>query len=572
VLAYYQRLGPAARGTPCKVLEFNGPLFDQLKALGVVLIGRNYRSPQNLGDKDFANDLIALAREYPQIDYWEGFNEDFQTASELPRFAEYEIGSMQQFERENLGARRLVGGFSCGQPDMAAWVHFRPALQWALDHGHALHFHEYSGPYMQWMTGENQWDYAANQPKKIDDPCTDPEIEGWLDLRHRKVYKLFESWGLGALPLFITEGGIDDVQPRPGPIGKGYKDWRGTEWENIPGIGNYAQQRRWYMWQVSHDKYVKGVVDFGFLTGDPTWGSFDLSTDPSMLEQVIQAESSLPAGHFDEQEAPPPVSDFATDLRAFKKTAQEIEAVPGHALWDRILGDGFTPTGSEKGWRHDGFDYIVQTAAHPKERRPERTYYVKVGDWANVAYIEDKVVVPFLWPCGEPEAERHGTAPPAGWGITVRYNQEYMLSPAGRPAVLNVHPGWDINLPGQADMGVNVYAVGPGVVVYSSKANGSWGNIVMIRHDGVPGYGVLWSQYAHLRDRGVAVGALVQRGQVIGHLGDADGQFGAHLHFELRRHELPADAWPASGGASLALQHQRVLTDYVDPSGILGAV
>jgi len=238
----------------------------------------------------------------------------------------------------------------------------------------------------------------------------------------------------------------------------------------------------------------------------------------------------------------------------------------------RILSDGFIPTGSEKSWPHGGTNYIVQTAAHPKERRPERTYYVRVGDWSNVAYIEDKVLIPFLWPVGEPEGERHGTGLPKGWNLTVTYNQEYILKPAGSAGVVNVHPGWDINLPGEADLGANCYAVAAGVVVYSSMGSGSWGNIVMIRHDNVPGYGVLWSQYAHLRDRAVSLGAVVQQGQVIGHVGNADGKFGAHLHFELRRHELPADAWPASGGVSLQEQHRRVLTDYVDPQGILGAV
>jgi hypothetical protein len=51
------------------------------------------------------------------------------------------------------------------------------------------------------------------------------------------------------------------------------------------------------MWQISHDPYMRGVVDFGFETADPTWQSFDLSTDAEMLNRVILLESDLPLGH-----------------------------------------------------------------------------------------------------------------------------------------------------------------------------------------------------------------------------------------------------------------------------------
>jgi hypothetical protein len=160
---------------------------------------------------------------------------------------------------------------------------------------------------MQWFTGENQWNFTTNAPVRIDDPCLQPNVEGWLCLRYRKAYHLFKDWGIGDLPLFITEGGIDDVNPRPGPQGKGYKDYANTEWARIPGIGDYAQQRRWYMEQFSRDLYTRGAVDFGWDTVDPAWGSFDLSTDPAMLNRIIQLESTLPQGHFEVAPSVPPV-------------------------------------------------------------------------------------------------------------------------------------------------------------------------------------------------------------------------------------------------------------------------
>ena len=299
ILDYYRR----SQSGQIKVMEFEAPLLNELKALGVTIIGRLYVERQYLGGSEaqkFIRDLINKAREFPQVDYWEGYNEEFQEGEELSDYAEFEIRRMQEMEAAGLRAKAVIGCFSTGRPEVVTdddWQRFRPALEYALPRGHALGLHEYSGPYMQWMCGENQWDFAANAPRRIDDPCLSPTVQGWLTLRYRKAYAYLRQWGLGELPLYITEGGIDDVWPRPGPQGKGYKDYKGTEWERIPGIGDYAQQRRWYMWQISHDPYVRGAVDFGFQTADPTWQSFDLSTDPEMLNRVILLESDLPPGH-----------------------------------------------------------------------------------------------------------------------------------------------------------------------------------------------------------------------------------------------------------------------------------
>ena len=328
ILDYYRR----SKANVIKVLEYDRTLLTELDRMGVTIIGRAHRSPQRLDDKGFLNELVNRAREYPMVDYWEGFNEEFQWESETARYAEWEIDRMKRLE--TVGAKACIASFSCGQLQLPsdrehrqAWPRFRPALEYALRGGHALGLHEYSGPFMQWMCGANQWDHAANQPKRIDDPCLDPRVEGFLTLRYRRLWReCMVPWGLGALPLFITEGGIDDVWPRPGPQGKGYKDWRGTEWERIPGIGDYAQQRRWYMWQVSHDAYVRGVVDFGFETADPTWQGFDLSTDSAMLDRIIQLESDLPVGHHGTAPTPvpptpvpptpaPPAPPFPTPVR-----------------------------------------------------------------------------------------------------------------------------------------------------------------------------------------------------------------------------------------------------------------
>ncbi len=305
ILDYYRRSG----STVFKSLVFHDDLLDALKGLGVTLIGRVYTDDQQLGGSvgsEFIDRVVDHARRHPAVDYWEGYNEEFANRDQIGRYADFEIRRMQALEA--IGAKAAIGCFSTGTPEItdagATWGRFRPALEHAAAHGHVLALHEYAGPYMQYFTqtpdGKNQWNHQTSSFTGISTDAGlywDPVLAGWLTLRYRMVYQLFRTWGLGDLPLYITEGGIDDCTPRPGPPGKGYKAFEDGVWNHLPGIGDYAEQRRWYMWQVTYDPFVGGVVDFGWEGTATGWPDFDLSTDPNMVNRIIELEQSLPAGH-----------------------------------------------------------------------------------------------------------------------------------------------------------------------------------------------------------------------------------------------------------------------------------
>jgi hypothetical protein len=113
--------------------------------------------------------------------------------------------------------------------------------------------------------------------------------------------------GLTGVRMFFSETGIDDVNPRPGGANrKGWRDYHGTEWSRLPGIGDYADQLRWYGWHLGHDHYVLGWVDFGFGTEDPAWNSFALDQTPDMFARVIVEQRRLPVGHINPAPAPEP--------------------------------------------------------------------------------------------------------------------------------------------------------------------------------------------------------------------------------------------------------------------------
>lgn len=87
------------------------------------------------------------------------------------------------------------------------------------------------------------------------------------------------------------------------------------------------------------------------------------------------------------------------------------------------------------------------------------------------------------------------------------------------------HDGIDIAAP----TGTPVLAADSGMVVYRGWS-GNYGNLVQIDHGG--GKMVTW--YAHLSGFNVSLGQQVNKGDVIGYVGNTGYSTGPHLHFEIR--------------------------------------
>lgn len=137
------------------------------------------------------------------------------------------------------------------------------------------------------------------------------------------------------------------------------------------------------------------------------------------------------------------------------------------------------------------------------------------------------------------------------------------LDPGYYRATKQVHSGIDLNATtgGDSDLGNRVRACADGVVVAAGDFP-SWGGIVLIHH---PELGV-WTQYAHLTGIPVKVGDRVRMGDVVGHIGKgAEGQFWAHLHFEVRRSLLPAQFWASARFQTRAGAEAYIREHYLDP-------
>jgi murein DD-endopeptidase MepM/ murein hydrolase activator NlpD len=91
---------------------------------------------------------------------------------------------------------------------------------------------------------------------------------------------------------------------------------------------------------------------------------------------------------------------------------------------------------------------------------------------------------------------------------------------------LSMHEGIDFVAP----MGTRVRSTAPGKVLRSGRA-GAYGEMVEVEHaDGFV------TRYAHLSRRHVNEGDRVERGQVIGLLGNTGRSTGPHLHYEVMYH------------------------------------
>lgn len=97
----------------------------------------------------------------------------------------------------------------------------------------------------------------------------------------------------------------------------------------------------------------------------------------------------------------------------------------------------------------------------------------------------------------------------------------------------HTHTGIDFGAPS----GTPIYAAEAGRVIISEVWS-TYGNCIVIDH----GNG-LWTLYAHIRNGGLLVdeGDSVKKGQKIAEVGSTGNSTGPHLHFEVRKDEVPVN-------------------------------
>nr|MBN1229213.1 peptidoglycan DD-metalloendopeptidase family protein [Anaerolineae bacterium] len=148
-------------------------------------------------------------------------------------------------------------------------------------------------------------------------------------------------------------------------------------------------------------------------------------------------------------------------------------------------------------------------------------------------------------PVGTPEERLSDQIWPGTWFDATGYATLY--TPSGQyhtgADLNNNQPTWD------ADKLAPVYSIANGVVTFSARGGASWGNLIIIRHDALPDGTVVWSRYGHVINMLVREGDRVERGQQISQIGNAEGAFPYHLHFDIVKTDIleqNPSHWPGS--------------------------
>ena len=253
---------------------------------------RNSGKTPSEAAKQFFDDQIKEYKFNPAIIYWEGHNEPvWNSNDEMAWYAELEVERMKLMANE--GLKCVIGNFATGSPNLELWPAFFPAFKAALQYEAILGLHEYSCPWMWWMTGTHQLNKGEDEGDT-----------GWTTLRYRKIYRqhLIPN-GFGNVPLVMTECGIDPlVSPKPPEVGTG-GTWQqlGGFWKRHSGESDradyYYRQLVWYDEEMQKDDYVVGGTIFTWGNFGGAWKHFEVAGTP-VAEKLIAYAKLNPAKPF----------------------------------------------------------------------------------------------------------------------------------------------------------------------------------------------------------------------------------------------------------------------------------
>jgi len=121
----------------------------------------------------------------------------------------------------------------------------------------------------------------------------------------------------------------------------------------------------------------------------------------------------------------------------------------------------------------------------------------------------------------------------------------------------NMHLGddWNAVTGGNSDLGDPIYSIANGYVKFAEDYGGGWGNVIRVIHK-MPNGKMIESLYAHCDTILVKEKQWITKGMKIGTIGNVDGEYLAHLHFEVREDlELP-----------IGYGYSDITTGYLDPT------
>lgn len=99
----------------------------------------------------------------------------------------------------------------------------------------------------------------------------------------------------------------------------------------------------------------------------------------------------------------------------------------------------------------------------------------------------------------------------------------------------NNHLGddWNAVTGGNSDLGDPIYVIANGYAKFAEDIGGGWGKVIRVVHQ-LPNGKTYESLYAHCDSILIKADTWLKKGEQIGTIGNANGQYYAHLHLEIR--------------------------------------
>jgi murein DD-endopeptidase MepM/ murein hydrolase activator NlpD len=503
-----------------------------------------------------ARDWMALMMPMWAINkahYYAPLNE--QDPSDLAGFKWLDTFSIECMKiAEASGYKLALYAFSGGNPknlmkpgteevvstQQECWAELIPSLKMAKANGHILLLHEYG------------FDSAA----KADAPATTLRASApYLALRYRAVYEQLRANNADPL-LVIAEASM----------GVGFKG-------NDPAV--FMQDAEWYDKELCKDSWVIGCCLYQLGGAE---NLMDLL--PQLADYISITPTPKVDPPADQKQRGAPRTQYA---RKFVLCGPGTSDALGSRIYNTLRKYGVTIGDSADDAGIGDLDSRTVYAVRPDQWPSPLTqaWFTTNYSGANMVTItgtDDEIVAALLGKFGKvapptpPQSaqvadkfdapigtvlERSQRSPgkwPGKWYDATGYAKMYTVPP--NPTAY--HTGADFNLPNDGDAHAAVFAPANGMIVFAGEL-AVWGKVVIIKHV-LPNGAPLWSRLAHLEAIMVAKGAVISIGEQVGTVGNANGRYAYHLHYDIASIDLgatPGD-WP---GMNLA----KVKGNYVNP-------
>jgi hypothetical protein len=299
----------------------------------------------------------------PLLDAWESYNEIFPESAPADLMRKYDDFQVAFGQKIKAAGFEPIGmNFATGN---MLGHHFLTYFPGTLETYTYLGFHEYDWPTMWRLHEENIRE----------------KNEGgmWLTLRYRRVMTEVRRVYGRKHTAIITECGMTQ-----GVVGRDDVGWLA---EPVVSEDSYWQSMVWYNGEIMKDDYVKAALLF--VVGSVTpWHSFEHLG--GIIDRLEEFQRSAPKPISPTPELPdptpqPPKATLQATLLAEAARRQVIQFNPDASLQKRIFADGFVPNSPEFEVEFGNARYVAQRAENLASGEV-RVYYVRSGDWGNVAY------------------------------------------------------------------------------------------------------------------------------------------------------------------------------------------